>query len=121
MFVRWKSYKWRNTESYYAYLVQSQRNEEGHPRQIVAAYLGKPPRGWNRDGFILVKWWQDVNNTLDGFNIEGKERKRIIARLAERYREPTDHDMHDFRIYFAASVLDDDEMDAWARGELDWP
>jgi hypothetical protein len=123
MYIRWKTHKHckSNEVSYYAYLVQSQRNEDGQPRQTVAAYLGKPERGWQYDAIPLVEWWLEVNKTLAAFDFDDDERERLEDALAERYNKPTEGQGYEYRASLAFSALDKEELRAWRRGKLEWP
>ena len=114
MFVRWKNG--------YAYLVHSYRDDNGQPRQGTAAYLGR-----YRNPFYACQWWIEVKTRLDGAGLDGPERERIEDQLAQRCPRPTDEQWREYnlqeRVILALTAYEDEPelLEAWRRGELDWP
>jgi len=93
MFVRWRKRK-RTTGAggprvvYYAYLVESYRDEEGKPRQRHIGYLGHyAERGSERSSAVV--FWGNCLANLAKLELSEDERAAAEKSVAKRIPRPT--------------------------------
>ena len=95
MFVRWKTRKLAGEDgvspektSLYAVLVENNRIE-GKTRQKVVRYLGYISESQIGTLSHQRRFWEQVENNLNGLEITSDERAALAAKIADRVPRPS--------------------------------